>query len=395
VVIQLGLAVLLVIGAGLMLRTLHSIRLVHPGFDPRNILTMEMSLNDTRNNTAEAVGKLVRVGVERLEMLPGVEAAATSWTLPVESAFGSAFVIEGRPVGPEQAHGGALMRPVSPGYARVFRIPILRGRFFEERDTAEAPAVAVISDAMARKFWPGDDPLGHRILVDQHLGPDFASAPRTIVGIAGDVLDAGLTKKVEPMIYEPQAAANGMTRIDTTILPITWSIRTAGDPRPMSEGIQQELRRASGGLPVSRTRTMEEVMSQSTSASRLESILLGSFGAIALLMAGAGLYGLVAYSVQQRRKEMAIRLAVGASPSRVRKMVLAQGARLMAAGMLLGIGSSFGLTRFLSSMIFGVKPVDTLVIASSALVLGGVALLAAYVPARRASEVDPMSSLRE
>ena len=205
VIVQVALSVLLTIGAGLMIRTFAALRQTAPGFDPDRVLTLQMSLQGTRFADTAVVSGLAERGVDRLKQLPGVQSATTSWMLPLESAFGSSFIIEGRPLGDSPVHGGALMRPVSPGYAAVFRIPILRGRFFAARDTANAAGVAVISDAMAKKFWPNQDPIGERITVDKYLGPDFAAPPREIVGIAGDVRDVAINQPPAALIYIPKA----------------------------------------------------------------------------------------------------------------------------------------------------------------------------------------------
>jgi putative ABC transport system permease protein len=185
------------------------------------------------------------------QRIPGVTAAASSWMLPVDSAFSSSFIIAGRPLGSGLVHGGALMRPVSSGYFPVFRVPLRRGRFFTERDTASAAGVAVISEAMAKRYWANGNPIGQRITIDKYLGPDFAAPPREIVGVAGDVRDLGINQEPLPLIYVPQAQVpNGMTSIDTRVLPITWSVRTAADPYTFRSSIQRELKAASGGLAV-------------------------------------------------------------------------------------------------------------------------------------------------
>ena len=395
VVLQVAMSVLLVIGAGLMIRTFAALRHVAPGFDPDRVLTMQMSLQGTRFTNTAAVAGLVDRGVERLKQLPGIDDAASSWMLPVESAFGSGFIIEGRPLGDSPVHGGALMRPVSPEYAAVFRIPIRRGRFFTAHDTASSVSVAVISDAMARKFWPNADPIGERVTIDKHLGPDFAAPPREIVGIAGDVRDLGINQEPGPLIYIPEAQApNGMTRIDAGVLPLTWSVRTAGPPYALRGAIQRALEDASGGLAPARVRSMREVISQSTERSDFDTELLAAFAAASLLLAAVGIYGLIVFAVQQRRLEIGIRLALGATPYQVRQMVVTEGLRLALAGILAGGAASLLLVRYMKALLFGVQPIDPVVIAISCFTLGAVAALAAYLPARRASRLDPAKALR-
>lgn len=395
VVVQVAMAVVLVIGAGLMIRTFAVLREAQPGIDPHRILTLEMSLQGTRFKDTAAVTRLADAGIDRLKRVPGVIAAATSWTLPVELAFSSNFVIEGRPLGNSIVHGGALMRPVSADYASVFRIPLVRGRFFTERDTARTASIAVISEAMAKKFWPKGNPIGERITVDKYLGPDFASLPREIIGVAGDVRDLGMNKEPSPMIYVPQAQVpNGMTGIDARVLPVTWAVRTAMEPYSISTAIQRALRDASGGLAVAHIRSMEEVIGHSTARSDFNTLLLTAFAMASLLLAAVGIYGLIVFSVQQRTHEIGIRLAVGATPPQVRNMVVSQGMRLALAGVLAGGLASLPLARYMETLVYGVKAIDPGVIAVSCLTLALVAALASYIPAYRASRLDPASVLR-
>jgi predicted permease len=395
VVFQVALSVLLLTGAGLMIRTFAALRRAEPGLDPHRVLTMEMSVQGTRFQSTASVTRLVEDGVNRLKQVPGVVAAATTWTLPVENAFSSNFIIEGRPLGNSIVHGGMLMRPVSPEFAEVFRIPILRGRFFTDRDTSSAPSVAVISEAMAKKYWPQGDPVGERITIDKYLGPDFAAPPREIVGLVGDVRDIAMNKDPMPIVYIPQSQVpNGMTRIDAGVLPITWAIRTAVGPYPAVPHIQRALRAASGGLAVARVRSMEQVVRNSTARSDFTAVLLTAFAAISLLLAATGVYGLIAFSVRQRRHEIGIRIALGATSSGVVGMVVWQALRLVIAGLLAGSVLSVGLARYAQSLIFGVKPLDPVTMVGSISTLSIVAALACFVPAFRASRVDPASELR-
>jgi putative ABC transport system permease protein len=395
VVIQVALSVVLLVGAGLMIRTFAALRQVRPGIDPHHILTLEMSLQGARFRDTAAVTRLVNDGVDRLKRHPGVIAAATSWTLPVESAFGSTFLIEGRPLSDGPVHGNALMRPVSADYASVFGIPLVRGRFFTNRDTSGTSAVSVISEAMAKKFWRDVNPLGERIVVDKYLGPDFAAPPREIIGVVRDVRDGGIDREPSPMIYVPQAQVpNGMTGIDRAILPITWAVRTATEPYSLSAEIQRALREASGGLSLAHIRSMDEVVKHSTVRSDFDTILLTAFAGASLLLAAMGVYGLIAFSVQQTQHEIGIRLALGATPYQVRNMVVSQGLRLAGAGVLVGVVASLALARYMETLVYGVKPIDPAVMAASCLTLGLVAAAASYIPAYRASRLDPSKGLR-
>ena len=394
-VIQVAVAVMLAVGAGLMMRTFAALRQVDPGFDPRGVLTLQMSLQGTRFADTASVARLAEDAAQTLERAPGVAAAASAWTLPVELAFGSSFVIEGRPLGDKRVHGPALMRPVSPHFASVFRLPVKSGRFFTDRDTAKSASVAVITESMARKYWPDGGALGERITIDKYLGPDFAAPPREIVGIAGDVRDLGMNKEPGPMIYIPQAQVpNGMTRIDAGILPLSWAIRTAGDPYSFAPIIQRHLKVASGGLATGRIRSMEDVIRHNTARSDSNAALLIAFAGLALLLAGVGVYGVMAFSVQQRTREIGIRLALGAAPEQVLAMVINQGLALTAIGVTAGAAGSVALARYMKTLLYGVQHIDALVIAVACLTLGAVALLAAYIPARRAARLDPVEVLR-
>jgi predicted permease len=395
VVFQVALSVLLLTGAGLMIRTFAALRQAEPGLDPHYVLTMEMSIQGTRFKDTSSVTRLAEDGRTRLKQVPGVMSAATSWTLPVENAFSSNLVIEGRPLGNSIVHGGILMRPVSPEFSEVFRIPILRGRFFNGRDTASSANVAVISEAAAKKYWPDGNPIGERITIDKYLGPDFAAPPREIIGVAGDVRDLAMDKEPMPIVYIPQSQVpNGMTRIDASVLPITWAIRTAVEPHSLLINIQRALRDASGGLAVARVRSMQQILAKSTARSDFTAVLLTGFAALSLSLAGVGLYGLIAFSVRQRRREIGIRVALGATSDRVITMIVWQGFRLVIAGVAAGAVLSVVFGRFTQSLIYGVKPVDPVVIFGSIATLSIVAALACYVPAFRASRVDPAIELR-
>ncbi|MDX2154367.1 MAG: ABC transporter permease [Bryobacteraceae bacterium] len=396
VVAEISLAVLLVTGAGLMLRSFAALRQVHPGVRPDRVLTLQMSLQGTRfTNTAE-VAALVKRGVERMSAVPGVVSAAACWTLPVELAFGSSFNVEGRPLPEnERVHGGTMMRPASPNFLEVFGIPLRRGRFFTESDTAGSQSVAVISEALARKYWPQGDPIGERITIDKHMGPDFAAPPRLIVGIAADVRDLALNQEPAPLVYVPQAQVpDGMTRIDSGILPLTWAIKTAGEPYSMLKSVRRELQLASGGLAVGRARSMKDVVRASTAQSDFNTVLLAAFAALAMTLAAVGTHGLIAFSVEQRRREIGIRAALGASPEALAGMVVAQCLALAATGIALGVAGSAALAGYMQSLIYGVKPWDGLTVLGACGILALVALLAAYRPAKRAALTDPAAALR-
>jgi putative ABC transport system permease protein len=253
----------------------------------------------------------------------------------------------------------------------------------------------VISRAMARKFWPKADPIGDRISIDKNIGPEFATPPRLIIGVVGDVHDYGLNHDPDPMMYVPEAQVpDGMSAIDARVLPLTWAIRTKRDPYELRAPIEAELREASGGLTVSRVRSMVEITGESTARDRFNTLLLAVFAGLALGLAIVGIYGLMTYSIQQRTHEIGVRIALGATPERVRNMVVIEGMRLSITGAALGIAAAFGLTRLLTGMVYGVKVTDPLAFAGVSVVLSFAGVVAAYIPSRRAARVDPVEALR-
>jgi putative ABC transport system permease protein len=395
IVTEVALALVLLVGAALLIRTFAALRGVNPGFSTDKVLTMEMSLTGTRFETSAAVNQLVRDSQRRVESLPGVVAFASTCCLPLEGGFGLPFIIEGRPLTDGPAHGGAGYRPLSPRYFDVFRIPLLRGRMFTDHDDGGAEPVVLINEGMAKKYWQDKNPVGQRITIGKGVGPEFEEPAREIIGIVGDVRNGGLDSDPEPIMYIPVAQMpNGVTALNNRIIPITWIVRTKVEPFSLSSEIQEQLRSASGGLPVSHIRSMDQVRSESTQRTDFNMTLLVIFASVALLLAAIGIYGLMAYSVQLRTQEIGIRMALGAGPQDVRRMVVKQGMRLALLGVFLGVAAALALTRLMASLLYGVKPWDPAAIVSVAVLLSAVALLATYFPARRASRVDPMIALR-
>jgi predicted permease len=282
----------------------------------------------------------------------------------------------------------------SPGYFSVFQIP-LRGRDFTDQDTAAAPLVVIINETMAKKWWPKENPIGQQIVIGKNVGPQFDEGPRQIIGVASDIRDGGLNQDPRPLMIVPQAqVTDGMTALNAGIGPVAWIVRTHGDPHQYISTVTEQLRQASGGFPVARVRPMTEVVSNSTAREDFNMLLLSIFGACALILAAIGIYGLMAYSVQQRTQEMGIRMALGADRSHIRSLVVWNGMRLAIVGVVLGIGAAFGLTRLIASFLFGVKTWDPFVFVTVPVLLSLVALLAVWMPATRASRLDPQQALR-
>ncbi len=394
VISEVSLALVLLVGAALFIRTFAALRAVNPGFDASQVLTMRMSLTGERFSATPAVAQVIRDGAARLNALPGVEAATAACCVPLQGGFGLPFVIEGRPLeGP--AHGGGGFAPIAEGYFKVFRIPLLRGRDLTDRDAGGAPGVVIINDAMARRYWPKGNPLGERITIGRGLGPGMEEPARQIVGVVGDVRDGGLNREPQPIMYIPWAQlpdAHSANLLQITTL--AWIVRTRGEPQLMSDSIAKELRQASGGLPVARVRAMNDIIVQSTARSDFNMLLLSIFAGSALLLAAIGIYGLMAYSVEQRTQEIGIRLALGANSTRVRNMIVAQGMGVAVIGVVVGVASSFGLSRTIASFLYGVTATDPLAFVAAPSLLTLVALLGVWLPARRAARVDPVIALR-
>jgi len=395
VISEVSLALVLLIGAALLIRTFLALRNVNPGFDARNVLTLQMSLTGDRFAKTAGVAQLALNGRERLNAIPGVEASASTCCLPLEGGFGLPFIVIGRPLDKSGQTGGAGWMNTSPGYFAVYKIPILEGRDFKDSDSTGAPGVALINESMKKKFWPKEDPVGQQIIIGKGVGPQFEEPPRQIIGVVGDIRDGGLNRDPRPLMIVPQAqVTDGMTALNANIGPVTWLVRTKGDPHQYISAVTEQLRQASGGFPVARVRSMEEVVVHSTAREDFNMLLLTIFGASALVLAAIGIYGLMAYTVQQRTQEMGIRMALGADRARIRNLVVWQGMQLAIIGAVIGVGAAFGLTRLIASFLFGVKPYDPVVFVTVPVILSLVALFAVWLPATRASKLDPMESLR-
>ncbi len=395
VITEMALALVLLVGAALLIRTFGALRGVNPGFDARNVLIMEMSLNGGRFAKAAGVDQLEREGRRRIESLPGVAAASLTCCVPLEGGFGLPFIIEGRPLTNGPYHGGATWLTMAPHYFEVFRIPLISGRVFTDQDNGAAERVVVINQALAKEYWPKGDALGARISVGKGVGPEFDEPPRQIIGIVADVREGALSRPPDQIMYVPFAQVNdGIIALNNRIIPVTWVVRTKLQPFSLSADVQRELREASGGLPVAHIRSMQQVVGESTARNDFYMTLLTIFAGVALLLAAIGVYGLMAYSVDQRTQEIGVRMALGASPQLVRRMVVVQGMQLALVGVVIGVASALGLTRLMASLLYGVKPWDPITIVLVAVLLSGVTLLATYLPARRASRVDPMVALR-
>ncbi|MCI0408155.1 MAG: ABC transporter permease [Acidobacteria bacterium] len=380
VVSEVALSLVLLAGAGLMLRTFQRLSGVDPGFKPENVLTVSVSLpNASYPNGAQRIAFVDRL-LERVGAVPGVRSAATVFTLPLGGSNRSnSFRIPDRPQAPE-GDPDANYRTISPGYLVSMGIPLLKGRAFTAQDGATTPAVALVNETFARRFFPGEDPIGKVIETDED-----GTRRREIVGVVGDVRFDSLDSHLEPEYYVPYPQAPETS--------VTLVVRAAKDPSSLAPTLREQVRALDPSLPLYAVRTMEEYLAASVADRRVIALLLGSFAAVALALAATGLYGVLAYSVSRRTREIGIRVALGARPADVLKLVVAQGMLLTVAGLGIGLAGGLLLTRFLSGLLFGVRPTDPLTFAGVSALLAGVALLACYLPARRAARVDPVTAL--
>jgi putative ABC transport system permease protein len=398
VVGEIALAVILLAGATLMIRTFAGLRSVKSGIDPTNVLTMRTAISGIRYSTTAQVESMVQQATDRIQALPGVRVAACAVSLPMDQVgIDMPFSIQGRtPKASDKWEGDEYWRFVSPGYFEALSIPLLRGRAFTRSDSGKTDHVVIINEAFARKYWPDKDPIGQRILIAKGLGPDFEEPERQIVGIVGSVTESGLSQGMVPVMYVPQSQIpDGITRLGASLLPLSWTIRASGDPQSLGPAVRREFETLDAQLAPSHVVTMEQVIAESTTRQNFNTLLLTVFASIALLLAAVGIYGLMSYAVEQRTQEIGIRMALGANQTKIMRLILGHGMRLALIGTALGLAAAYGLTRLLSKFLYGVKPGDPLAFSIVGLTLVVVTLLAAFVPTRRAMQVDPIVALRQ
>jgi predicted permease len=395
VICEMALTLVLVIGAALLIRTFFKLQAVDPGFTTHHVLTMAMSMSGGRFQTTAPVARVIRDGTDRVLAVPGVLDVGVTNGLPMAGGFGMTFDVVGRPKGNSPATGDAGFYSISWRYFNTFNIPLRHGRSFTEQDDGAAPGVVIINEAMARHYWPKGDPLQDRIQIGPGAGPAFAEGPRQIVGIVGNTHDRGPSEDPAPMMYIPLAQMPDLeTALNSRVAPLWWIVRTQVDPHTLTAPITVALRDGSAGLPIAHVRTMEEIEARNTGRQRFNMLLLTVFGSAGLLMAAIGIYGVMSFSVQQRTQELGIRMALGAQASNLRNMVIRQGMALTLIGVIAGTAGAFWLTRFLASFLFGVTTVDPIAFIVTPLLLSAVALLSIWVPAKRATHVNPMTALR-
>ena len=384
VISQVALALVLLAGSGLMIRSFWRLVTVDPGFDPNNVLTMSVSLPSTKYSTTPARNAFFQDVLERIAALPGVTAAGAVNVSPISGgSVTNSFEIEGRPSARAEESPEAEFEIISPGYFPAMGVKLLRGRYFSNHDRRGAPGVGIISQALARRYWPNEDPVGRRIHVDWGGGGLAAE----IVGVVSDTRDIALAASPQPQLYLSYLQFDNYGYM-------TLAVRTSSDPSELARPIEAQVWAVDKDQPVADVMTLEGVLSKSVAEPRFRTLLLGIFAGLALCLALVGIYGVMSYTVTQRTHEIGIRMALGAERGNVLKLVVRQGLALTLIGLGAGLLVALALTRFLVSFLYDVRATDPATFAAVSLALAAAGLMASYIPARRATKVDPMVALR-
>ncbi|HZF37742.1 MAG TPA: ABC transporter permease, partial [Blastocatellia bacterium] len=383
VILEVALALVLLVGAGLLVRSFARLQRVDPGFNAQNVLTMDVGLPFRKYDNDQKRISFFRQAVAQMQALPGVESVGAVNSLPFASFHsGTSVDIEGHPILPvvDKLKTGVMVTDAN--YFRAMQIPLKRGRLFSDREAAEMRHVVVINETFARQHFPNEDPLGKRVTI--YMKDD--NQPCEIIGIVGDSKHMNLDSEVKPMSYwpHPELASSSMTFV----------IRTRGDAAAITSAARNIIRALDPEQPVTAARTMESLIGTSVARARFNTLLLTIFAVVALLLAGVGIYGVMAYSVAQRTREIGVRMALGARVADALWLVVRSGMALALSGVAIGVAASFALTRLMKTLLFDVSATDPLTFAGIPLLLALVALLACLIPARRAAKVDPMIALR-
>jgi predicted permease len=393
---------ILTVVAVLLVRSVAALRGVDPGFDTQGVVTLEMALTGERFATLENAMQVVRDGLQHVRALPNVEAAAAAFTgAPLSGTLSFLNItVPGSWLGGPYYAGGHLggWQVVSPAYFETFRIPLVTGRSFTDADGRGSQAVAIVNETLARQFWPGESALGRHIRIGEGAGPDYEeSASREIVGVVGDVRHVGPQFPPRPTAYVPftQLTVGQMAFLNKIGGRVSWFARAAAESVALSGSIERELRQASGGVPVVGVRSMTELSQEATARREFDTWLMTVSSASALLLAALGVFGVTAHTVRQRTRELAIRVALGADAHRVRRMVVVQGMRLALCGIAIGIVSALAVVQMLKGFLFEVSPHDPAALVSTTLLLVAVAFASVWVPARRATAIEPAIALRD
>ena len=380
VIAEMALALMLLIGGGLLLKSFLLLNRVDPGFNPDHVLTLRLFLNKGHYPEPQKILRFYNELLDRLKTLPGAQSVAAVSALPLDGVnTDTSFQIEGRPAPPPDQQPVAWFSSVSPNYFNTIGMKLSKGRLFTDRDNENSPLVVIISETMARQYWPNEEPLGKRI----GRGPNLW---REVVGVVKDVKHFGLDANTPPSMYFPmrQVPARGMTLV----------VRSVAEPMSLAPALRAEIKVSDKNLAVARIKTMNDLMSSSIAQQRFVFLLLGCFAALALLLAAVGIYGVMSYAVSQRTHEIGIRLALGARNSNVLGMVIRSGMTLAIIGAAIGLAGALALTRLMKTLLFEVSPTDTTTFLAVSAVLVVISFIACYLPARRATKVDPLVALR-
>jgi putative ABC transport system permease protein len=384
IVAEITLAVVLLVSAGLLIRSIIHLQQASPGFNPENLLTMNVWLPRVKYPDAPKWNAFYDQISQRIRALPGVQGVGLTSVLPISSNFDRrGFQVETHPA-PRGAEPEADTYFVTPGYLQTMQIPLLKGRALTEQDTDKTEPVALVSETLARRYWPGEEAIGKRL---KFPGSESRPQPwRTVVGLTPDVKQYGVDKEATMQLYLPAAQFPSST--------LTLVVRTSNDPAQMLGAVRNEIRAVDPNQAVFEVATMEELLSAAIAQRRFVMFLLAVFAGLALALAAIGIYGVMSYTVTQRTRELGIRLALGAQPAALLRLVIGQGMRLALFGIGLGLLAAAALTRLLQTLLFEVSATDWVTFTAITLLLGLVALLACWIPARRAAKVDPMIALR-
>ena len=392
VVAEVALSLVLLIGAALLLRSFSQLRDVEPGFDVSHVLTMQMSTSGGSYDTTAELDTFLKSALARIESTPGVEAAATITNLPTEQGADLPFEI-GR-----KGEGEGLFaewRSISANYFEAMDIPLIRGRRFTAGETEASTPVVIINATLAKRYFPDQDPIGQLMTIGREMGPEYEEPARQIVGVVGDTREFGLDQDAPATMFVPAPqVGDQMTATLNSLLPLAWVVRTTGEPLQMASPVRNAIAAVDRSQPVSEVRSMEQVLSARMAGAQFNTLLLSIFAGVALFLAAIGIYGTMSYSVSQRTHELGLRMALGGAQREMLGMVVRQGMALASVGLGIGLAAAYGLTRLMAGLLFGIGATDAGTFAAVALLLGVIALAACYIPARRATKVDPMVALR-
>ena len=383
IVSEIALSFMLLAGAGLLIKSFLHLREINPGFNPDNVLTMRLALTPGKYAQGEPRAQIYRQLIDHVKATPGVQSAGAVLSLPLGGDtfdVGRSLIREGRPMTPDESSNAQYL-PVTPDYFQTLQIPLKSGRFFTDQDTLQSTKVVLVNETMARALWPNENPVGRRFTIwrDEKF-------PREIVGVVGDT-KASLDKEAGRQMYVPYAQ-------DATWGTLSLVVRTAGDPSAMTSSVREAIRAVDKGIPNYNLKTMNDVVSTSAAPRRIPMLLMSAFAGVAMLLAMLGIYGVTSYYVTQRTHEIGVRMALGAQIVDVLKLVLRRAMLLAVIGIGIGVAGAIAVTRYLTSLLFGVKPIDRLTFVAVAVALAVVVFIACLVPARRAAKIDPLEALR-